>query len=353
MEALQRATALAEKGGKLASLVGLMVTAGMSALYGSRDMDAILTLADQALELAVREGSPHSLLLAHSTQMLTCYLRGDLAGTEKHFAAQLDLADEPGIRQKDTVLLVQAFATAAMNAWMLGRADLARQRSAEMAATTNANNPYEVAMSRLEAANLQIALREYKQAAAFATQGLELSEKHQFALLAAASKCILGRARAELDGATEGSALLREGIADCLEIDVPPQGFNKMWLATAQAAEGAIAEAMETVEQTLRENPGQAVLVVMTLRLRGELRMKRGQSELAEADFREAIALARSMGAKALELRATMSLARMLASKNHREEARTMLTEIYNWFTEGFDTADLKDAKALLDELAV
>jgi predicted ATPase len=57
------------------------------------------------------------------------------------------------------------------------------------------------------------------------------------------------------------------------------------------------------------------------------------------------------MGAKALELRATVSLARPLASQGHRDEARTMLADIYNWFTEGFDTVDLKEAKALLEEL--
>jgi predicted ATPase len=87
------------------------------------------------------------------------------------------------------------------------------------------------------------------------------------------------------------------------------------------------------------------------LRLRGELRLKNGQPELAEADFGEAIALARQIGAKAWELRTTMSLARLLAKQARRDEARTMLADIYNWFTEGFDTADLKDAKALLDEL--
>ena len=89
------------------------------------------------------------------------------------------------------------------------------------------------------------------------------------------------------------------------------------------------------------------------LRLRGELRLKKGQTELAEADFRDAIVLAQKMGAKAWELRATMSLARLLAKQGRRDEARTMLAEIYGWFTEGFDTADLKDAKALLDELSV
>jgi predicted ATPase len=58
------------------------------------------------------------------------------------------------------------------------------------------------------------------------------------------------------------------------------------------------------------------------------------------------------MSAKAWELRATMSLARLLRDNNRRDEVRAMLAEIYDWFTEGFDTADLKEAKSLLDELA-
>ena len=76
-----------------------------------------------------------------------------------------------------------------------------------------------------------------------------------------------------------------------------------------------------------------------------------GQSDLAEADFRDAIALAQTMHAKALELRATTSLARLLTQQGHRDAARTMLAEIYNWFTEGFDTSDLTEAKALLEDL--
>ena len=66
----------------------------------------------------------------------------------------------------------------------------------------------------------------------------------------------------------------------------------------------------------------------------------------------EATALAQKMKTKTYELRATISLARLLRDTNRRDEARTMLAEIYNWFTEGFDTADLKDAKALLEELS-
>jgi predicted ATPase len=87
-------------------------------------------------------------------------------------------------------------------------------------------------------------------------------------------------------------------------------------------------------------------------RLRGELRLEKGQSGWAETDLREAVALAQGMGAKAWELRAKMSLARLLASQDRREEACRMLTNIYNWFTEGFDTPELMAAKALLDELS-
>jgi predicted ATPase len=73
--------------------------------------------------------------------------------------------------------------------------------------------------------------------------------------------------------------------------------------------------------------------------------------DLSERDFREAIELSRKISAKSLELRATTSLARLLRDTGRRDGARTVLAEVYNWFTEGFDTADLKDAKALLDEL--
>jgi len=87
-------------------------------------------------------------------------------------------------------------------------------------------------------------------------------------------------------------------------------------------------------------------------RLRGEFLLMAGRPEKeAEAAFREAITIARQRQAKSFELRATICLARLLARQGRREEARTMLAEIYGWFTEGFDTADLKDAKALLDEL--
>jgi predicted ATPase len=87
--------------------------------------------------------------------------------------------------------------------------------------------------------------------------------------------------------------------------------------------------------------------------LKGELLLAQDASNAAQAEesFRTAIDISRKQKAKSWELRATTSLARLLAKTDRRDEARAMLAEIYGWFTEGFDTADLKDAKALLDEL--
>jgi len=94
-------------------------------------------------------------------------------------------------------------------------------------------------------------------------------------------------------------------------------------------------------------------MVLRFHRLKGEAILMRDSSMTAAAEecFRKAIAITRSQSAKSWELRATTSLARLLRDTGRRDEARTMLAKIYDWFTEGFDTADLKDAKALLDEL--
>ncbi len=88
-------------------------------------------------------------------------------------------------------------------------------------------------------------------------------------------------------------------------------------------------------------------------RLEGELLLRKNKSDITGAQkcLQRAIDTARTQSAKTFELRATSSLARLLARQNRCDEARSMLAEIYGWFTEGFDTADMKDAKALLDEL--
>jgi hypothetical protein len=222
-----------------------------------------------------------------------------------------------------------------------------------MMAAVNTSNPHDLPWAEFHSACLLCFLRESARAAALGARVLDACEKHKFPNEASWGRGVLGIARARLGHAREGIPLIREGIAGLLKVD------NRIGvtccinhLAEAQHLDGAITEALETVEQALEFNPEERVNRPETLRLRGELHVERGQTDLAEADFRDSISLARSMNAKAWELRSTTSLARLLAHQGHRQEACTMLAEIYRWFTEGLDTADLKDAKALLVELS-
>jgi tetratricopeptide (TPR) repeat protein len=352
IDATERAAALAEKSGNLRELLNLMIATGVNAL-SSGDLPAAGANADQALELALREGSSSSLLgRVHALQMLVRYCRGDLAGVERHFTAGCKFFEDPGFRRVPGGAAV-IFGTASWNAWTLGRAAVAREREDQMMAAANRNDPYEMAFLSHFVAQLRVWTREYEQAEQWATRALELSEEHQFPWLAALSRSVLGQARVQLGRATEGVTLIRQGMASLLEIGSRYSITNiAASLAEAQQRDRTTTDALETFEQALQANPDELIYQPEILRLRGQSRLKLGDPELAEADFREAIALAQKMEAKAWELRATTSLARLLRSQSRRDEAHAMLSEIYGWFTEGFDTADLKDARALLDELS-
>ena len=197
-------------------------------------------------------------------------------------------------------------------------------------------------------------LRQYELAEASEARAVELAEKYQFPDLAAMSRCILGHMRAILGRATEGIGLIGQGAAELLKVGARLGSTSSYptYLAVALERKGAIDEALETIEQALQGGSGVLYYRPESLRIRGELRIRHAEPKLAEVDFRDSIAMARTMSAKAWELRATMSLARLLRDTGRRDQARTMLAEIYNWFTEGFDTLDLIDAKALLDELS-
>jgi tetratricopeptide (TPR) repeat protein len=350
LDAVEHARALAAKSGNLTQLVGLIISRGVTA-FSSGDLPTAGALADQALEIALREHNSVSLAFVHMLQTATRYDLGDLVGAEKHFTAGLEFFDDPVFRQSAEAS-VMVFGFASFNAWMLGRADVARERMARMMAAADENHPYEMAWAATLASDCRDLLGEYEQAEVLAERACELSEKNHYPLVAAWSRHALGRARVRLGRATESIGLIRKGMADFLGTGSRTGiGFFAISLALALAREGAVVDAIETIEQTIRTNPPELVSRTEILRARGELRLKQRQTELAETDFREAIALAQRMSAKAWELRATMSLARLLRDTGRRDEARAMLVDIYGWFTEGFDTADLKDAKALLDEL--
>jgi predicted ATPase len=166
----------------------------------------------------------------------------------------------------------------------------------------------------------------------------------------------LGWAMAEQGHPEEGIAKILEGLsayhATRGELGRP---YWLTLLAEAYEKTGRLEDGLSVLEEALAfaNNRGDKISTSEIHRLKGELLLRRDDGNAPEAIscFDRAIEIAHSQSAKSYELRATTSLAKLLASQGRRDEARTMLADIYNWFTEGFDTADLKDAKALLDEL--
>ena len=130
-------------------------------------------------------------------------------------------------------------------------------------------------------------------------------------------------------------------------------------LGRVNEAQGALGEpkaGLEVLKEALAfaETTGERWYEPELYRLKGALLLQQSSdhSTEAEACFHHAISIARSQQAKSLELRASTSLARLWQQQGKRQEAHDLLAPVYHWFTEGFDTADLKDAKALLEALA-
>jgi tetratricopeptide (TPR) repeat protein len=186
-------------------------------------------------------------------------------------------------------------------------------------------------------------------------RGIALSAEHGFTAQMALAALQLGWATAE-PGHHEQAINQIEASLAAYRATRGELGRPYWLLLLAEAYEkadrledglGALAEALACA--TEHED---VVCSAEILRWKGELLIRKNGSNHAETQscFRRAISVARQQGAKSYELRATMSLARLLDRQGQRDQARTMLAEIYGWFTEGLDTADLKDAKALLDQ---
>ena len=153
----------------------------------------------------------------------------------------------------------------------------------------------------------------------------------------------------------EGISLLRSGsTAHCAT-------GAKAWtphfialLARACEIAGQVEDALTQLDYALQivERTGERWFAAELNRHKGELLLRQGHTEAAEELYRKALSIAREQEAKLWELRAAMSLARLRRDQRRHAEARNLLAPVYGWFTEGFGTPDLKEAKVLLDELA-
>ena len=179
--------------------------------------------------------------------------------------------------------------------------------------------------------------------------------------MAEEARILRGWTLVEQGRGAEGLVLLRQGIAARQTIGaVVFLPFDLGLLAEAYRKEGQVEEGLQALAEalSLTERTGVCWQQAELFRLKGELVLHHTSQNLtsrtpeAETWFRKALEIAHRQEAKSFELRATTSLARLWQGQGKRVEARELLAPVYNWFTEGFDTADLKDAKMLLDALS-
>jgi predicted ATPase len=247
--------------------------------------------------------------------------------------------------------------------WFLGYPEQALNRSRKaLAMARELDHPYSLADAQSTGgAMVHLFRRDHQAARALAEASLILASEHEFRYFVAQATMQRGRALAEQGGIEEGIAQLRQGLATWETTGTRYRRPTFLaWLAEAYGKAGQVEEGLSVLAEALAqvEKTDERYYEAELHRLKGELLLMQGDETEAEASlpraescFQRAIEVARRQSAKSWELRATVSLARLWQKQGWTDEARRMLAEIYGWFTEGFDTPDLKEAKALRAQL--
>jgi predicted ATPase len=338
--------------------------AGLLAIHLVRaEHDRAGELAEELLRLARGTRDAVQLSWAHGAMGTESYWRGELSQARAHLEEAIERYDPQEYRTQeylwgaaDPAVAVLAYLGWVM--WQLGYPDGALTRSREaLALARELSHPFSEAHALLFDIDVH-RLRGESQAALEEAEALiALSSEHGFLQYVGIGTYHRAVTLVERGQLQEGIAGMRD-VLEALRAEGAALGAPVMTATLAEAhgkagqtEEGLalMAEALELVTKT-GEHAGEAAVH----RVKGELLLARSPSDQAEAEasFREALEVARRQSAKSLELRAATSLARLWQRQGKRDEARDLLATVYGWFTEGFDTKDLKDAKALLEELA-
>jgi class 3 adenylate cyclase/predicted ATPase len=321
-------------------------------------------LAEQLLRRAQSEQDPALLMFAHLALGDTSLWMGELLLAREHLEMAISLYDPErhralALRYGGMDARVWCLLLAAWTLRVLGYPDQARERGKEARMLAQGlSNPFGLALAEYFVGILRQSQRETRAAQQTAEALMELSIEHGLTGYLALATRLRGWAMAEQGRHEEGIAQLQEGLAASRALG------EELWrpyflalLAEACKEAGRFDDGLSVLTEALAAADQHEIRVFEPEihRLKGELLLKQNTMNAAEAQqcFRIAIETARRQSAKSWELRATTSLACLLAKQGCRNEARSMLADIYGWFTEGFDTADLKDAKVLLDELSV
>jgi predicted ATPase len=327
-------------------------------------------MGEQLLSLAEHADDPALHLEAHYALGNTLNYLGEFAAARAHFEQGIALYDRQQHHPhafrygQDPGVICHAYA--ALTLWWLGYPEQALRRSQQ--AVTLARelaHPFSLGIALVFAAWLHLLRRDGVLTQEWAEAAIALAFEHGFPVLLAQGTIYRGWALAERYAEPaagqgqreEGITQMQQGLAAWQATGAKvfrPYGLALLAEASAKLARyetglTLLAEAMGMANDT-EERRWDAELY----RLKGELLRARATEQDTEAEtcFRLALDIARHQQAKSWELRAATSLARLWQRQGKKEEAQRMLGEIYGWFTEGFDTADLKEAKALMAELS-
>jgi predicted ATPase len=339
---------------------------GLWRFYNNRaDYPRARALGERLLRLAQQVHDAALLLEAHHALWGTLLWSGEFASARAHIEQGRALYD-PQQHHAHARLYghdpgVCGLSCAALSLWILGYPDQALQRRREALTLAHAvAHPYSLAMTLRWASELHQSRREPQAAHELAEACVVLADEQGFAQELARATIIRGWALTTRGHGAEGLAQMHQGLAAYRATGTEQRRpYYLALLAEAsgslgQTAEGPspLAEALATVERH-----GERWWAAELHRLQGELRLAQAGARQqvpeaeAEACFHQALELARSQQAKSFELRAATSLARLWQQQGKRGAASELLAPIYGWFTEGFDTADLQEAKALLEAL--
>jgi len=351
-QALVRALELCEQLGD-SRMMEVMLSLGI--LRGAR-LEPLLALQlfEKAIVLAEQAKDADMLAAAHAGIGLQLMILGQFEKAREHLEGAIELSGGRAIRKFGQVstlvqsapfvlaqtLLVLGYPTTALKS-STSALDTARQRSEPF---INATALAVHVLAHLALRNIRAVAEQVEELAAITAEH-EMPLNHAIATFYGA--CLIvdaGRVK-------EGLGEMRRSITQLGAY--PMADWLVVALAEVCARNGLPDEGLATINEALTRSEKTPFRQAEFYRLKGELTLledPRGEAE-AERHLRQAIDVARRQAARLFELRATVSLARLLRDTNRRDEARTILAEIYNWFTEGFDTADLKDAQVLLEEL--
>jgi len=314
-------------------------------------------LGEQCLRWAQHVQDPALLLEAHRPLGITLFCLGEVASARAHLEQGIALYDPQQHRSHafqysiDPGMACCAYAAWAL--WLLGYAGQALQRSQE-AILLAQEHLLSLAQALSWAAWLHQLRREPHAAKECAERATVLCSEQRFPYFLAWGTVMQGWALAALGQGEAGMAQMRQGLAAHRATGAEEhRPFFLALLAEACGRAGQVEEGLSVLTEALAavDKTGERVYEAELYRLKGELLQKQATAMGAvEECVRHAVSVARQQSAKSLELRAVMSLSRLLKAQGKTTEARQMLTEIYAWFTEGFDTADLQEAKALLED---